>query len=175
MRLFLTIPIALAFACGSFDGPPPPSPSELEVRGGCGDVVFYAWTRPESRIRSRIVVSYPGLLDEALASGETIKTAVGVNDPNLRLVIESGEQLDSACSDDGALPIDVTTFEAVSGVATFTVVPTPTDEIVGCARGRASVSLDELIVEAESEIFDIEPAVIEAPELPGPAPDTGDC
>jgi hypothetical protein len=171
--LSISTTLAMTWACGST--PTPPVLANLPHNSGHTDVSFVACTDADAPTTSKIVAFYPGLLEQALAAGETVVTEVAVDDPDLLLKIESDVTLIGGCDDDGSA--DVTHFEPVSGTVTFTITPYGPDEldVAGCKWGRGSASLDGITVEIDGERLAMEPGVIEGSDLPKLAQDTGDC
>jgi hypothetical protein len=120
---------------------------ELSQTGGCADVVFYARAPDGSAF---LQVSVSGLLEEALASGETEVTVFALPDAAASVRLQRGTMMTQPC-DDAVSPQE--NVEAVyapsSGTAVITIEPGDASLPIYETRGRGTLELHDVVLDSD--------------------------
>ena len=140
MSRALIVSLAALVACG------PTVPEDLAAalteRGGCGDLIVYAYDTDDSLLLTVVV---DGLVDAAQIAGEEQTTTHEIGDPGVQVGLDVGSRITDAICDDvieNGGPVVRRTLDATAGTIEVTV--RPGDDAWGA---RADVDITGVVLE----------------------------
>jgi hypothetical protein len=132
---------------------------ELTRTGGCADVVFYAKAADGTAF---LQVGVRGLLEQALASGETEVTTITLPDAAASVRLQVGTMMTQPC-DDVVWPDEIieALYTPSAGTAVITIEPGDPSLPAYESRGRGTLELLDVVLRSGSHELHIDDYAIE--------------